>query len=115
MRRARGSAPAVEGIGSARLNGSYPPIAAVGARYRVEHAVWQKSERPSTFDDVEGATVQFRVQFLDVSAAVIKGMHIDAHSVAGAIELVAGLDWPTGAVRIAILDEVGSAVYSEWK
>ena len=66
-------------------------------------------------DDVEGATVQFRVQFLDVSAAVIKEMHIDAHSVAGAIELVAGLDWPTGSVRIVILDEVGSAVHSEWK
>ena len=44
--------------------------------------------------------MQFSVQFLDVSAAVIKEMHIDAHSVAGAIELVAGLDWPTGAVRI---------------
>ena len=58
-------------------------------------------------------TVQFRVQFLDVSAAVIKEMHIDAHSVAGAIELVAGLDWPAGAVRIVILDEVGVEVHSQ--
>jgi hypothetical protein len=59
-------------------------------------------------------TVQFRVQFLDVAAAVIQEMHIDAHSVAGAIELVAGLDWPAGAVRIVILDEVGVEVHSHW-
>jgi hypothetical protein len=44
------------------------------------HAIWQKSERPSTLNNVEGATVQFRVQFLDVSAAVIKEMLIDTHS-----------------------------------
>ena len=95
--------------------GRNPPIAAVGARYRVETCGVAKLPGTADVDEVEGATVQFRVQFLDVSAAVIKEMHIDAHSVAGAIELVAGLDWPTGAVRIVILDEVGSAVHSEWK
>jgi hypothetical protein len=59
--------------------------------------------------------VQFRVQFLDVAAAVIQEMHIDAHSVAGAIELVAGLGWPAGAVRMVILDEVGVEVHSQWQ
>ena len=93
----------------------YPPIAAVGARYRVETCGVAKVRATVDIDDVEGATVQFRVQFLDVSAALIKEMHIGAHSVAGAIELVAGLAWPTGAVRMVILDEVGSAVHSEWK
>jgi hypothetical protein len=63
----------------------------------------------------EAFTMKFRVQFLDVSSAVIKEMHIEAHSVAAPIELVAGLDWPIGAVRMVILDEVGSAVHSEWK
>ena len=57
-------------------------------------------------------TVQFRVQFLDVAAAVIQEMHIDAHSVAGAIELVVGLNWPAGTVRMAILDAVGVEVHS---
>ena len=63
---------------------------------------------------VGALTVQFRVQFLDVAAAVIQEMHIDAHSVAGAIELVAGLDWPAGAVRMVILDAVGVEVHSQW-
>jgi hypothetical protein len=58
--------------------------------------------------------VQFRARFLDVSAAVIKEMHIDAQSVAGAIELVAGIEWPASAVRMIILDATGSEVYSEW-
>ena len=72
-----------------------PPIAAVGPPYRVETCCVAKVRATVDIDDVEGATVQFRVQFLDVSAAVIKEMHIDAHSVPGAIELVAGLDWPS--------------------
>jgi hypothetical protein len=58
--------------------------------------------------------MQFRVQFLDVSATVIQEMKIDARSVAGAIELAAGLDWPAGAVRMVILDEVGVEVHSQW-
>ena len=70
----------------------------------------------ATGQPVVGAlTVQFRVQFLDVAAAVIQEMHIDAHSVAGAIELVAGLDWPAGAVRMVILDAVGVEVHSQWR
>ena len=58
--------------------------------------------------------MQFRVQFLGVSTAVIKEMQIDARSVAGAVELVAGLDWPAGAVRMVILDEKGVEVHSQW-
>jgi hypothetical protein len=40
-------------------------------------------------------------------------MHADAWNAAGAIELLAGLDWPAGAVRMVIRDAVGAEVYSE--
>jgi hypothetical protein len=43
--------------------------------------------------------MQFRVQFLDVSAAVIKVMNIDAYSLDGAMEFVARIDWPAAAVQ----------------
>src|SRR5277367_4396344 len=64
---------------------------------------------------VGALTVQFRVQFLDVAAAVIQEMHIDAHSVAGAIELVAGLEWPPGVARMLFLGGVGVGVPSNWQ
>ena len=89
-----------------------PPIAAVGPPYRVETCCVAKVRATVDIDDVEGATVQFRVQFLDVSAAVIKEMHIDAHSVPGAIELVAGLGG-TGAVRIVKLAMHARAVQED--
>jgi hypothetical protein len=57
-----------------------PPLLPLGRGIAWRHAIWQKSKRPSTLNNVEGATVQFRVQFLDVSAAVIKEMLIDTHS-----------------------------------
>jgi hypothetical protein len=61
------------------------------------------------------STVHFCVQFLDVAAAVIREMHSDWRSVAGAIEPVAGLGCPTGAVRMVVLDAVGVEAHSQWR
>ena len=63
----------------------------------------------------ERATVQFRVQFLDASGTIIQEMDADAWNAAGAIALVKGMEWPAGAVRMAILNEVGGEVHSESK
>jgi len=50
----------------------------------------------------------YTVQFLDGSTAVIAEWSADAHSARGAIELTEGLDWPTGAVFMQILDADGT-------
>ena len=55
----------------------------------------------------EGATVQFRVQFLDASGTIIQEMHADTWNAAGAIELVKGMEWPARAVRMINLNELG--------
>ena len=60
----------------------------------------------------EGATVQFRIQFLDASGTIIQEMLADAWNGAGAIALVKGMEWPAGAVRMVILNEVGGEVHS---
>jgi hypothetical protein len=57
-------------------------------------------------------TVRFRVQFLDASGTIIQEMLADAWNAAGAIALVKGMEWPAGAVRMVILNEVGGEVHS---
>ena len=59
--------------------------------------------------------MQFRVQFLDASGAIIREMHADARNPAAAIALVDGMEWPAGAVRMIILNEAGGEVHSESK
>jgi hypothetical protein len=60
-------------------------------------------------------TVQFRVQFLDASGTIIREMHADAWNAAATIALVEGLEWPAGAVRMIILNELGGEVHSRSK
>jgi hypothetical protein len=55
--------------------------------------------------------MDFRVQFLDASANIIAEWAANASDVAGAIDLVDGLTWPTGALRIQIIDEDGRLVH----
>jgi hypothetical protein len=66
-------------------------------------------------DGGEGATVQFRVHFLDASGTIIQEMHADAWNAAAAIALVEGMEWPAGAVRMVILNAAGDEVHSESK
>jgi hypothetical protein len=58
--------------------------------------------------------MQYRVQFLDGSAPVIREMFADARNDVGAIALVVDLDWPPRAVTMRVLDldvdEVHSAI-----
>jgi len=56
--------------------------------------------------------IRYRVQFLDGSATVIRELHADARNVAGAINLVADMDWPPRAVTMRILDVEGREVHS---
>ena len=56
--------------------------------------------------------MQYRIQFLDAAAAVISELIADAHNAAGAIALVADLDWPPHAITMRVLD-VGREIHSE--
>jgi hypothetical protein len=58
-------------------------------------------------------TVQFRVQFLDALGTIIQEMHADAWNATAAIALVEGMEWPAGAIRMRILNEVGGEVQVE--
>jgi len=57
-------------------------------------------------------TTQYRMQFLDGSATVIPELIADARNAAGAIELIANIDWPPNAVSIRVLDADGLEVHS---
>jgi hypothetical protein len=59
--------------------------------------------------------MHYTVQFLDASAAVIAEWSADAHSASGAIELTEGARWPSGAVRMRILDADGRVVHEQAK
>ena len=59
--------------------------------------------------------MSFRVQFLDTSGTIIREMHAAAWNAAAAIALVEGMEWPAGAIRMRILNEVGGEVHSESK
>jgi hypothetical protein len=59
--------------------------------------------------------VQYRIQFLDGRASVLRELTADARSAASAIELVADLDWPPRAVTMRVLDLDGREVHSAIK
>ena len=53
----------------------------------------------------------FRVAFLDASATLIAEWEANASNAASAIELVDGLNWPDGALRMQIIDEEGRVIH----
>ena len=55
--------------------------------------------------------MNFAIQFLDGSRAVIPECPIVAQNTARAIELTRDVRWPTGASPLKILDENGLAVH----
>ncbi len=59
--------------------------------------------------------MQFRIQFLDGSARVIRELAADARNAVGAIALVADVDWPPRAVSMRVLDLDGREVHSKVK
>jgi len=59
--------------------------------------------------------MQFRIQFLDGSARVIRELFADARNVVAAIGLVADVDWPPRAVTMRVLDLDGREVHSAIK
>jgi hypothetical protein len=59
--------------------------------------------------------MQFRIEFPDGSARVIRELFADARNAVGAIELVRDIDWPPRAVTMRVLDVDGREVHSEIK
>ncbi len=57
--------------------------------------------------------MQYRIQYLDGSAALIRELIADARSATSAVELIAGIDWPPQAASIRVLDVDGREVHSE--
>jgi hypothetical protein len=59
--------------------------------------------------------MQYRIQFLDGSANVLREWSAYARSIAGAVSLVVDADWPPRAVTMRVLDANGREVYSAIK
>jgi hypothetical protein len=59
--------------------------------------------------------MQYRVQFLDRSAQVLRELFADARNDVGAKELTVLMDWPPGAVAMRVLDVDGREVHSKVK
>jgi hypothetical protein len=59
--------------------------------------------------------MQYRIQFLDGSASVVRELTADARNAVGAIALVTDIDWPPRAVSIRVLDADGREVHSKMK
>ena len=59
--------------------------------------------------------MQYRIQFLDGQANVIRELTADARNAVGAIALVTDIDWPPRAVAIRVLDLDGREVHSAIK
>ena len=57
--------------------------------------------------------MQYRIQFLDGRANVIRELTADARNAVGAIALVTDIDWPPRAVSLRVLDLDGREVHSE--
>ena len=68
--------------------------------------------RSIVFSGVDGAVPR---SISRRSGTIIQEMHADAWNAAAAIALVEGMEWPAGAVRMAILNEAGGEVHSESK
>ena len=59
--------------------------------------------------------MQFRIQFLDRSATVVRELAAEAQSAACAFELIAGSDWPPDVVSVQVLDGDGFEVLTAWR
>jgi hypothetical protein len=59
--------------------------------------------------------MQYRIQFLDGNVSVILDLIADARNAAGAIALVADLEWPPHAVTVRMLYVDGREVHSAVK
>jgi hypothetical protein len=59
--------------------------------------------------------MQYRIQFLDGSANVLREWSAYARSVAGAGALVVNTDWPPRAVTMRVLDANGKEVHCTTK
>ena len=59
--------------------------------------------------------MQYRIQVLDDCASIILDLIADARNAAGAIALVADLDWPPHAVTVRVLYVDGRDVHSAVK
>jgi hypothetical protein len=59
--------------------------------------------------------MQYRIQFLDGAANVLREWSAYARSVAGAVSLVTEIDWPPHAVTMRVLDANGREVHSTTK
>ena len=59
--------------------------------------------------------MQYRIQFLDGRANVIRELTADARNAVGAVALVVDIDWPSRAVTMRLLDPDGREVHSQIK
>jgi hypothetical protein len=59
--------------------------------------------------------MQYRIQFLDRRANVIRELTADAQNAVGAIALVTDIEWPPHAVSLRMLDPDGREVHSKSK
>ena len=59
--------------------------------------------------------MQYRIQYLDGSANIIRELSADARSGTSAFELVADLPWAPRAVTMRVLDAAGREVHSAIK
>lgn len=59
--------------------------------------------------------MEYRIQFMDGSASVIRELTADTRNVLGALTLVAEIDWPARAVAMRVLDNEGREVHSATK
>jgi hypothetical protein len=57
--------------------------------------------------------MQYRIQFLDGQANVIRELTADARSATHAHSLVVDVDWPLGAASLRVVDLDGFEVHSE--
>jgi hypothetical protein len=57
--------------------------------------------------------MQYRIQFLDGRANVIRELTADARNAAGAVALLADIDWPPRAVTMRLFDPDGCEVHSQ--
>ena len=56
--------------------------------------------------------MQYRIQFLDSSAKVVREWSASAHTDADALKLIVDADWPPRAVTMRVLDAYGREVRS---
>jgi hypothetical protein len=59
--------------------------------------------------------MQYRNQFLDGKANVVRELTADARNAIGAVALVTDIDWPPRAVTMRLLDAEGREVHSDIK